>query len=40
VCKGTIAGFGLDSYILALDSFLNWEIANQVTALSDQGQTK
>jgi 3-dehydroquinate dehydratase-2 len=23
VCKGTIAGFGLDSYILALDSFLN-----------------
>jgi len=22
VCKGTIAGFGLDSYILALDSFL------------------
>jgi len=24
VCKGTISGFGLDSYILALDSFLNW----------------
>jgi 3-dehydroquinate dehydratase-2 len=23
VCKGTIAGFGLDSYILALDSFLD-----------------
>ncbi len=23
VCKGTISGFGLDSYILALDSFLN-----------------
>lgn len=23
VCKGTIAGFGLDSYVLALDSFLN-----------------
>lgn len=22
VCKGTIAGFGLDSYVLAIDSFL------------------